>query len=102
MRHAEHDLVDAVLACSFDCKIQKRNQAFRAFERKTLCADEFLPNEFFKDDGIGEPRQNPNLFFVREPDPIPAAFHPVLKPVPNEDVVDVHELHADRSAVGIS
>src|SRR5262245_4923695 len=35
-------------------------------------------------------------------DSIAGALHSFCQPIPNKDVVDVHELHADRPAVGIS
>src|SRR5438552_13454346 len=59
MRHAKHDFVDAVFACSFNRKVEKWNQTFRAFEGEAFRADKFFPDEFFKNNGIGQTGQNP-------------------------------------------
>src|SRR5213075_2657526 len=42
VRHAEHDLSHAMPGGALDCQIEQGNEAFAAFERKTLRADEFL------------------------------------------------------------
>src|SRR5262249_15066967 len=101
MGHTENDFIDAVHARSFNRKIEKWNQTFSTFERKTLCADKLFPDEFFEYDCIRQPRKYPNLLFVTQADSITGTLHPFLKPMTHVAVVDVHELHADRSAVRI-
>ena len=66
MSHAQDDFLDALFAGLFDREVQQRNQTFRAFERKTFCADEFLADELLERDGVGQPRENAELFVARE------------------------------------
>src|SRR5262249_5274887 len=102
MGHAQHNLIDALLARSLDRKIEQGNQTFSAFERETFGSDKFLAYELFEDHGICKARQNSNLFFVAQVDPIAGAFHSFLKPMSNETVVDVHVLDADGPAIRIA
>ena len=102
MRHAEDDFLDALLAGFFDREIEQRNQTFGAFERKTFCADEFLADEFLERDGVGQSRQNAQLFVAGELDAIFGHFHAALQPATNAEVVDVHVLHADGAAIGVA
>ena len=102
MRHGEDDFIDLLFAGPFDGKIEQRNQALGAFERKALGADELLPDELFEDDRVGQPGKNSNLFFAAQAQTIARTLHPFLEPVPDEAVVDVHELHADGTAIRIA
>src|SRR2546421_107602 len=90
VRHAEHDLINAVFAGSFDREIQKRNQTLRAFQRKAFRADKLLSNELFEDDGVGEPREDSNLLRSVQVRSIAGTLHALLKPVPDETVIDMH------------
>src|SRR6266481_6927567 len=45
MRHAQNDFANTLLTGLLKRQIQQRDQTLRAFERKTLGADEFLANE---------------------------------------------------------
>src|SRR5438132_4808440 len=102
MRHAEHDLIDAMLTGSFDGKVQKRNQTLRAFERKAFRADELLSDELFEDDRVGEPREDSDLLGSVQVRSVTRTLHSFLKPMAHEAVIDVHELHTDRAAVGVT
>src|SRR5439155_1506351 len=82
-------------------EVQKRDETLCPFEGETLRTDKFLSNEFLEDHGIGEPRQNTYLFRAAQIQPIARAFHSFLEPMADETVVNVHELHADRTTVGI-
>src|SRR4030095_530849 len=101
MSHAENNFVDAVHTSSFDREIEERNQTFRAFERAPLRPNKLFADELFENNRVGQPGQNPNLLFVTQADAVAGALHPFLKPVTHEAVVDVHELHTDRSAIRI-
>src|SRR5262249_36323069 len=101
MSHAEDNFIDAIHASSFDRQIEERNQTFCTFERETLCPDEFFADELFENNSVGQPGQNPNLLFVTQGDAVARALHPFLEPVTHVAVVDVHELHTDRSAIRI-
>src|SRR5262245_18206730 len=102
MSHAENNFIDAIRTRSFDGEIKEGNQTFRTFERKTLRPDKLFADELFENNRVGQPGQDPNLLFVTQADTVPRTLHPFLKPVTHETVVDVHELHADRSAVCVS
>ena len=102
VRHAEDDLIDALIAGPLDGQIEQRNEAFAAFQRKTLGADVFLLQELFENHGVGQPRQNAQLAFAAELQPIGRPFHAFLQPLADRHIIDVHELHADRAAVGLA
>src|SRR5439155_24551852 len=100
--HSENYFVDTVLARPFDSQIQERNQALRTFQRKAFRTDKFFPDEFFKDNGVRKPREDPNLLGAAQAQMVAGAFHSLLKPMPDKAVVDVHELHADRPAIRVA
>ncbi len=100
--HAQHDFLDALIAGLFDGQVEQRNQAFGPFERKSLGADEALLDEFFEDHGTGQPPENPQLFLAFEDEAVFAPFHAIKQPLADAQVVHVHELHADRPAIGIA
>ncbi len=52
--HADHDLVDALVAGLLDRQVQQRNQALGAFEREALGADELFVDELLEDHGVGQ------------------------------------------------
>ncbi len=62
MRHGQHDAFDPLVAGPFDQQIEQWNQALRAFQRETLGPHILLLQEFFEDDRVGQPRENPQLF----------------------------------------
>jgi hypothetical protein len=101
MGHSEHDLVHSMLRRTIDGEGEERNQALRALERKTLRAHEFLLDELFEDGGVRKLREDSKLLDARELDTVFRAFHPILEPVFHTEIVDVHELHADRTAVRV-
>src|SRR5262245_47616471 len=101
MSHAENNFIDAIHTRSFDGEIEERNQTFRPLERETLRTNKLFADELFENNRIGQPGQDPNLLFVTQTDAVAGALHPFLKPMTHEAVVDVHELHADRSAIRV-
>ena len=102
MGHPQHDLLNALLAGFLNRKIQQRNQALGTFQRKTFRSNKFLANELFKSDGVGQARQDTQLFLTRELQSIFGPLHPALQPAPRLQFVDVHVLHADRAAIRIA
>src|SRR5437764_7662961 len=102
VRHGEDNLIDTLLARSFNREIQKWDQTFGAFQRKTLRPDKFFPDELFEDDGVGQTSQNSNLLFTAQIDSVARTLHPLLKPMPHKGVIDVHVLHTDRTAIRIA
>jgi len=57
-------------------------------------------DKLFNDDGIGQSSEDTELLVPIEMDRVLRLFHPVSHPCPPVLVVDMHELHADRTAVG--
>ena len=66
MGHAQHDLVDALLAGLLDRQVQQRDQALGPFQRKALRADELLLDELLEDHGVGQPREDAQLLVAGE------------------------------------
>ena len=102
MGHAQHDFANPLLAGFFDRQIQQGNQAFRPFQREALGSQKPLLNEFLEDHGAGQAPQNPQLLLARQRQAVFGPFHPVLQPMPDAQIVHVHELHADRAAIGVA
>ena len=102
MSHAQDDFFDSLFAGFLNGQVQQRNQAFRTVERKGFSARKFLTNEFFERDRIGQARQDSQLLLARELKPVFRGFHAALQPASHAEVVDVHVLHADRTAVRIA
>ncbi len=102
MSHADDDLIGAMLGGAFDSHVDQRNEAFGSFERKTLSPDELLLNELLEDDGFGEVGEDADLLSAGETKAVLGPLHSLHQPVLDVKVVDVHELHADRSAISVS
>src|SRR5882672_8486035 len=102
MGHREDNLIEAFFAALFDGQLQQRNQTLAAFQGKALGADEFLTNEFFKDDRIRQAGQDPDLFLTTQREAIFRSLHSLLQPSPHIEVVNVHELHSDGTAIGVT
>ena len=90
-----------MLGRALDRHIQQRNETFAPFQRKALRAQKALLQELFKDHGVGQLGENPQLFFAVHLQAVLGPFHPVGQPLADAIVVDVHELHADLAAVGV-
>ena len=99
MRHREDDLVDALIARLLDGEIEERDQAFRSLAGEGLRPGVLALDEGLEDDGIREPRQDAELLLPRELDPVPGGLHAVPEPPADGQVVDVHVLDPDGSAV---
>ena len=80
MRHAHHDFLGAVARAAFDHLVEQRNQAFAAFERKTLLSNVTRLQEFLQRLRIGQALQQ--LFLERGGDAESAlrAFDSLLQP----------------------
>ncbi len=100
--HAHHDSFDVMLTSLFQGQVEQWNEAFSAFEREGLGADEFAANEFLEDGRVGQAAIDALLDFARQFDAILAAFHAALQPIADGAIFDVHKLHTDAAAVGIA
>src|SRR6266516_7996823 len=101
MSHRKDDLIEAFFGSPFNGQLQQRNQTLTAFQRKALSAAEFLANEFFEDNRVGQARQYPDLLVSAQREAVFRTLHALLQPSPHSEVVNVHELHPDRPAVSV-
>ena len=102
MGHAHYDFANALVAGFFDRQVQQWDQAFGSFQREALGAGEAFLNELLENRGVGEARQDAQLLLFAQGQAVFGAFHPVLQPLADGQVVHVHELHGDRAAVGVA
>ncbi len=102
MGHAHHDFANALVAGLFDRQVQQRNQALGPFQREAFGAGEPLLNELFENRGVGQPREDLQLFLPAERYAVLGALHAILQPLADGQVVHVHELHGNRTAIGVA
>ena len=65
--HPQHDLPDAILPRLLNQGVEKGDDDFPAFQGKTFLADEFLVQEFFKQDRFLEFSENADFLFFENP-----------------------------------
>ncbi len=100
--HGQHDFANALVAGLFDGQVQQRDQAFGPFQREAFGAgNRFWMNSSKIAASVSRVRMR-NCSLRLSVQPVLGAFHPVLQPLPHVQIVDVHELHADRAAVGVA
>ena len=99
VRHAEHDLVHPLGAGLLERQVEQRDQALRTLQREALRPDELLLDELLEDDGVGQLGQDAQLGGPGQLEAVAGALHARLQPAAHLEVVDVHELRADRARV---
>src|SRR4029077_8177892 len=102
MSHRKDNLIETFFGSPFNGQLQQRNQTLAAFQRKAFRADEFLANEFFEDNRVGQAGHNADLLVSAKLEAVFRTFHALLQPSPCGEIINVHELHADRTAVSVS
>src|ERR1700730_13515527 len=100
MRHAEHDFLDAKVAAALDDLFQRRDQRFGAIQTEALGAGEFEIAEFLEAFGLDQLHQDGAPALAGETDFLVHSLDPLLDPALLCRVADVHELDAERLAVG--
>ena len=100
MRHADHDLLHAEIAAALDDLLQRRNQRFAAVEAEALGAGEFEVAEFLEAFGLDQLHQDRAPALAGEADLLVRTLDALLDPGLLRAVRDVHELDAERLAVG--
>ena len=98
--HTQHDVAYAMFRGALGQVVEQRNQAFGTLQREALRAEELLLHELFEQHRIRQALQRAHLFVARHLQAVLALLHAAQEPVDLAQVVDVHELHADRAAVG--
>ncbi len=102
MRHADGDLVDALRGHRLDHRVQRRNGDLAAFQPEPLGGDVALLAEHLEALGLGELLEYAALLRRAEGRVPRRAFHPALDPGFLVGILDVHELDADRAAIGVA
>src|SRR5262249_18063321 len=102
MSHGDDDLLDFLLGGLVDGKVQERDQAFPPFQGERLGSEVLPAEKFLEDDRIGEPGEDPDLFLAAKVETILCSLHALLQPVPDCQLVNVHELDADGPAIGVA
>ena len=102
MRHADDDLAHAELSAAFDDLLQRRDRRLAALEAEALGAGVLLVEEALEGLGGGQPLEDRLLALGRElgliADPLDALLDPALL----VGVAHMHELDADRAAIGVA
>ena len=102
MRHADGDLAHAGFRRRLDDGVQRGDGDFAALEAEALGADEALLAEGFEALGLGQLLQDGLLGAAAEGVAPGRALDAALDPGLLVRVLDVHELDADRPAIGLA
>ena len=102
MRHADGDLVHAVGGGGLDDGVQRGDGDLAALQAEALGGDVALLAERLEAFGLGQLLQDGALFVGVERGEPGRAFDLALDPGFLLGVLDVHELDADRAAIGLA
>ena len=100
MGHAEHDLLHAERAAALDDLLQRRDQRFAAVEAEALGALVLDVDELLEAFGLDQLLQDRPLALRGEGDALVRPLDALLDPGLLLGIGDVHELDAERRAVG--
>ena len=100
MGHAQHDFRHAQGATALDDLLKRRDHRFGAIKAKTLCAAEAEIRKSLEAFRLNELRQDRALALAGECDLLVGPLHALLNPGLLGRIGDVHELEADRAAIG--
>src|SRR6266481_776833 len=100
MRHAYHDFLYPEIAAALDDLLERRNQRFGAVEPEALGAGELDVAEFLKTFGLDQLVQDRAPALAGEADLLVRALDAFLDPGFLRLVGNVHELDAERLAIG--
>ena len=95
MGHGENDLTAAVAGVFFDRKFNQGDEALRAFQGKTLGADELAANEFVKGRRLDQIAEELSPLFPTEIDAFFFGLDSLLEPCALRARLDMRELDAD-------
>ncbi len=101
MGHADHQLLDAVVAGRTHDVVDHRDQAVAAFQREALLADILGVQVALQTFGCGQAIQHALLAGLVQGALARSLFQPAVDPVALLMIADVHELGADRAGVGL-
>jgi hypothetical protein len=102
VRHADHDLLHALLARALDQLVHAGDEALAAFEREALLTDVLGVQESLQALGGGQAVEDVDFLLAREVRRAARALEPLLPPALLGRLGDVHELGTDAAAVGVA
>src|SRR5690348_7117647 len=100
MGHAKDDFLQAKIAAALDNLLVRGNERFGAIEAKPLGAGEFEVAEFLKTFGFDELVEDRAPTLAGERDFLVRPFDALLNPGFLRGIGDMHELDAERLAIG--
>src|ERR1700761_6944095 len=100
MRHAHHDFLYAEIAAALDDLLQRGDQRLAAVEAEALGAGELDVAEFLETFGLDQLVEDGAAALAGEADLLVRTFDALLDPRLVRGIGDVHELDAERLAVG--
>src|SRR5690242_3988396 len=100
VRHADDDLFDAESAAALDDLLERRNHRLAAVEAEALGAGKLDVAEFLEAVGFDQLVEDGALALAAEVDLLVAALDALLHPGLLRRIGDVHELDAERLAIG--
>ncbi len=100
MRHAHRDVLHAERAAALDDLLERRNHRLAAVEAEALGAGELEVAELLEPFRFHELVEDRALALAREGDLLVGPFDALLQPCLLGRIGDVHELNAERLAVG--
>src|SRR5437660_7959989 len=100
MRHADHDFLHPEIAAALDDLLQRGDQRLSPVETEALGAGELDVAELLKTFGLDQLVENGAAPFARKADLLLRPLDALLDPGLLRAVADVHELDAERLAVG--
>src|SRR5215471_8457899 len=100
MSHADDDFFDAQRTAALDDLLERRDHRLAAVEAEALRAGEPQVAELLEALGLDQLVEDRALALAREADLLVGPFDAVLDPALLRRVRDVHELDAERLAVG--
>ena len=100
MGHAEHDLLHAEIAAALDDLLERRDERLAAVEAEALGAGIFQVQELLEAFGLDQLVEDGALALAGEGDLLVGPFDALLDPRLLGRIGDVHELDAERLAIG--
>src|SRR5581483_1844197 len=100
MRHADDDFLHAEIAAALDDLLQRRDQRLAAVEPEAFCSGELGVAEFLEAFGLDQLVEDGAATLAGEADLLVRTLDALLNPGLLRRVRDVHELDAERLAVG--
>ncbi len=101
MGHAQNEVGDAASGCLLDEVLEKRDDDFAALQGKALLAEKLAVQKGFEEGSFHQFAQDSDPSLLVERGAVARSLHPFPEPTALVRILDMHEFHADRAAVGL-